>query len=28
VSLDDRARIRSAIWARWRRRPVSFFLPT
>jgi len=27
VSLDDRARIRSAIWARWRSRPVSFFLP-
>ena len=28
VSLGDRARIRSAIWARWRSRPVSFFLPT
>ena len=27
VSLGDRARIRSAIWARWRSRPVSFFLP-
>jgi site-specific recombinase len=27
VSLDDRARIRSAIWARWRSRPISFFLP-
>lgn len=27
VSLADRARIRSAIWARWRSRPVSFFLP-
>ena len=27
VSLSDRARIRSAIWARWRSRPVSFFLP-
>jgi site-specific recombinase len=27
VSLTDRARIRSAIWARWRSRPVSFFLP-
>ncbi|AGU47703.1 site-specific recombinase [Variovorax paradoxus B4] len=27
VSLGDRARIRSAIWARWRSRPISFFLP-
>jgi len=27
VSLNDRARIRRAIWARWRSRPVSFFLP-
>jgi site-specific recombinase len=27
VSLGDRARIRRAIWARWRSRPVSFFLP-
>lgn len=27
VSLGDRARIRSAIRARWRSRPVSFFLP-
>jgi site-specific recombinase len=27
VSPGDRARIRSAIWARWRSRPVSFFLP-
>ncbi|MGJ7614484.1 MULTISPECIES: site-specific recombinase [unclassified Variovorax] len=27
VSLADRARIRGAIWARWRSRPVSFFLP-
>ncbi len=27
VSLTDRARIRSAIWARWRSRPLSFFLP-
>ncbi|SOD30793.1 Site-specific recombinase [Variovorax sp. YR752] len=27
VSLGDRARIRCAIWARWRSRPVSFFLP-
>jgi site-specific recombinase len=27
VSLDDRARIRGAIWARWRSRPISFFLP-
>ncbi|RTQ31071.1 recombinase [Variovorax gossypii] len=27
VSLGDRARIRNAIWARWRSRPVSFFLP-
>ncbi|MGJ7568423.1 site-specific recombinase [Variovorax sp. GB1R11] len=28
VSLADRARIRRAIWARWRSRPVSFFLPS
>ncbi|MBD9664646.1 site-specific recombinase [Variovorax sp. VRV01] len=27
VSLGDRARIRSAIRARWRSRPISFFLP-
>ncbi len=27
VSGVDRARIRSAIWARWRRRPASFFVP-
>ncbi|MBT2336499.1 site-specific recombinase [Variovorax paradoxus] len=27
VGLDDRARIRSAIRARWRSRPISFFLP-
>jgi site-specific recombinase len=27
VSGVERARIRSAIWARWRRRPMSFFLP-
>ena len=27
VSGVDRARIRSALWARWRRRPLSFFLP-
>ncbi|MBP7564495.1 MAG: site-specific recombinase [Burkholderiaceae bacterium] len=27
VSGLDRARIRSAIWARWRQRPLSFFLP-
>jgi site-specific recombinase len=28
VSLADRARIRRAIWARWRSQPVSFFLPS
>ena len=27
VSGVDRARIRSAIWARWRRNPRSFFVP-
>jgi site-specific recombinase len=27
VSGVDRARIRSAIWARWRSRPASFFVP-
>ena len=27
VSGIDRARIRSAIWARWRRHPLSFFIP-
>ena len=27
VSGLERARIRSAIWARWRQRPLSFFLP-
>ena len=27
VSRLDRARIRSAIWARWRRHPRSFFMP-
>ncbi|RZL65904.1 MAG: recombinase [Variovorax sp.] len=27
VSVADRARIRSAIWARWRSRPASFFVP-
>ena len=27
VSGIDRARIRSAIWARWRRAPASFFMP-
>jgi len=28
VSGVDRARIRSAIWARWRREPLSFFIPS
>ncbi len=28
VSGVDRARIRSAIWARWRSQPLSFFVPT
>jgi len=27
VNAVDRARIRSAIWARWRSRPASFFVP-
>nr|WP_279343805.1 site-specific recombinase [Variovorax terrae] len=27
VSGVDRARIRAAIWARWRRKPASFFIP-
>lgn len=27
VSVADRGRIRSAIWARWRRHPRSFFVP-
>ena len=27
VSGIDRARIRSAIWARWRSAPTSFFVP-
>ncbi len=27
VSRTDRARIRAAIWSRWRRRPASFFVP-
>ena len=27
VSKLDRSRIRSAIWARWRRQPLSFFMP-
>jgi len=27
VGTGERARIRSAIWARWRRRPLSFFVP-
>ncbi|WP_198026821.1 site-specific recombinase [Polaromonas glacialis] len=27
VSKLDRSRIRSAIWARWRRHPLSFFIP-
>ena len=28
VGSVDRARIRTAIWARWRSRPTSFFVPT
>ncbi|MDB5893100.1 MAG: recombinase, partial [Rhodoferax sp.] len=28
VSGVDRARIRSAIWTRWRRQPLSFFIPS
>jgi site-specific recombinase len=27
VSKRDRARIRSAIWARWRSHPLTFFIP-
>ena len=27
VNAADRARIRGAIWARWRSRPASFFVP-